>query len=149
MLKLLEDASMHIASSVCRKLGSPKQQLSSTNLYASFSTDYPQPYRQQHHEKKQLNPNQPSWEFFPWIFWRMWQIFQHLIFSSTLNFFWPSFKKPLYNLQPRIFLSSFLFLLFIFSSLELLENLYPLLLYYKYGQSIHHLHYMLIFFTLS
>ena len=102
-----------------------------------------------HDKKKQLSPNQPSWEFSHGFFWHMQQIFQPPIFFSTLNFFWPSFKKPLYNLQPRFFLSSFLFTSLNLFSLELLENLYPLLLYYKYGQSIHHLHYMLIFFALS
>ena len=149
MLKLLEDASMHIANSMCRKLGSPKQQLRSTNLHASFFTDYPEPYRQQTMTKKQLIPNQSSWEFFLWIFQHTWQIFQQPNFFQHSYFFWPSFKKPLYNLQPRIFLSSFLFTSLNLFSLELLDYLYLLLLYYNMPKSIHHLHYMLIFFALS
>ena len=65
------------------------------------------------HQEKQLSPTSSAVDF-SYGFFSTPGRFLAPKFSSSLNFFWPSFKKPLYNLQPRIF-----YLLFFFTSLNL------------------------------
>ena len=127
MLKLLEDASMYITSSICRKLGS-------SNAAAQYEFICQIFYGLSKaiwitvHQEKQLSPTSPAVDF-SYGFFSTPGRFLAPKFSSSLNFFWPSFKKPLYNLQPRIFLSSFLF--YFFKSF-LLQNFQRISIHYYY-----------------
>ena len=102
------------------------------------------------HDKKAAEPKLAQLGIFSYGFFSTHgRFFSNLIFLALLIFFGHLLKSPCITSSLDFFYLLFFLLLFIFSSLELLENLYPLLLYYKYGQSIHHLHHMLIFFALS
>ena len=102
------------------------------------------------HDKKAADPKLAQLGIFLMDFFSTHgRFFSNLIFLALLIFFGHLLKSPCITSSLEFFLSSFLFTSLNLFSLELLDYLYLLLLYYNMPKSIHHLHYMLIFFALS
>ena len=102
-----------------------------------------------HDKKGSWAQTSPTGNFSYGFFSTHGRFFSNLIFLALLIFFGHLLKSPCITSSLEFFLSSFLFTSLNLFSLELLDYLYLLLLYYNMPKSIHHLHYMLIFFALS
>lgn len=144
MLRCLRYQLAYANNSISRKLGS-----SSTAAQYEFTC---QIFHRlsiailiQQTTRKAAEPNQPQLWIFPMDFLAHLADFQLLNFLAALIFFGHLLKSPCITSSLEFFYLLFFSSLNLFS-LELLENLYPLLLYHKQGQSIHHLHNMLRFF---
>lgn len=144
MLRCLRYQLAYANNSISRKLGSSNAAAQYEFIYQIFLWII-QSHMDNCTSRKAAEPNQPSCGFFLWIFLAHLVDFQLLNFLAALIFFGHLLKSPCITSSLEFFYLLFFSSLNLFS-LELLENLYPLLLYHKQGQSIHHMHYMLNFF---
>ena len=112
MLRCLRYQLAYANNSISRKLGSSKQQLRSTNLYARFLWII-QSHMDNCTSRKAAEPNQPSCGFFLWIFLAHLVDFQLLNFLAALIFFGHLLKSPCITSSLEFF-----YLLFFFTSLN-------------------------------